>query len=190
VTGDTTNLLTVQNDRGSAVTVFVESGAFDRRIGVVPAGKVGTLTLPTWAVRGQRSVQVFARADGESGDLSTVSLPLGGNNRLGLLIPPKDGLADCDSLGISLSKTELASTTVTVANERNKAVTIFAEQGAFSVRLGDVAPGAQVNLKFPVAIIRSDNSIRLFARPAGGVDLATQALRVQKGAHLAMRITP
>jgi hypothetical protein len=190
VTGDTTNMLTVQNDRASAVTVFIESGAFDRRIGVVPAGKVGQLTLPAWAVRGQRSVQVFARADGESGDLSTISLPLGGSNRLGLLIPPKEGLAICDSLGISLSKDELASTTLTVANERAKAVTVFAEQGTFSVRLGDVAPGAQVNLRFPVAIIRSDNSIRVFARPAGGLDLATQALRVQKGEHLAMRITP
>lgn len=190
VTGDTTNLLTVQNDRATAVTIFVESGAFDRRIGVVPAGKVGFLTLPSWSVRGQRSVQVFAKADGEGTDLSTLSLALGGTNRFGMLIPPRDGLANCDSLAISLSKEELAGTTLTVSNERNRPATIYAEQGSYSVRLGEVAAGAQVNLRFPRAVVGSDNSLRVFARPAGGLDLATRSLRVTKGEHLALRIAP
>lgn len=190
VTGDTANILSVQNDRASAVTLYVEAGAFDRRLGVVAAGKTSTLPLPAWAVKGQRNVQIFARADGEATDLVTQSFPLGGVNRLGMLIPPREGLANCDSLGISLSKEELAATTLTVANERKTLVTVYAEHGTYSVRLGDVPAGDQVNLRFPRSIVQGDNTIKVFARPAGGLDLATQALRLKGGDHLAMRITP
>ncbi len=189
VIGDTMNIVTVQNDRASAVTVYMENGAFDRRIGVVDAGKTATLPLPAWAVTGRRTLSLFARADGESGDLVTQSFELRGANRIGLLVPPSGGIADCDSLPVTLTSEELASTTLTVENQRTKPMTVYAEQGTYSIRLGEVKPGDKTTLRFPASIVRKDNTIRVFVRPAGSIDLSTQALALKRGEHIAMVIT-
>lgn len=189
VIGDTMNIVTVQNDRASAVTVYMENGAFDRRIGVVDPGKTATLPLPVWAVTGRSTLKLFARADGESGDLTTQSFELRGANRIGLLVPPSGGIADCDSMPVTLTAEELASTTLTVENQRTKPMTVFAEQGNYSIRLGDVKAGDKVTLRFPKSIIRNDNTIRVFVRPAGSIDLSTRALALKTGDHIAMVIT-
>lgn len=189
VLGDTTNIVTVQNDRASAVTVYMENGAFDRRIGVVAAGKTVTLPLPAWAVNGRTTLKLFARADGEAGDLTTQSFDLKGVKRIGMLIPPSGGIADCDSIPVTLSPDELASTTLTIDNQRDKPMTVYAEQGNYSIRLGDVKAGEKATLRFPKSIIRKDNTIRVFARPAGSLDLSTRALALRSGDHIAMVIS-
>jgi hypothetical protein len=188
VTADTANFLAVQNDRASAVTVYARVGAFDRRLGTVAAGEVSTLPIPAWAVAGETNLKVFARADGEETDLVTQSFALRGAKRLGMLIPPRGGLAVNDSLLVKLSADELAATTLTVSNDRDRAVTVFAEQGTFSVRLGEVKAGTQTTLTFPKSLITRDNTIRVFLRPAGGLDLATQVIQLKNGEHLGIRM--
>jgi hypothetical protein len=188
ITADTTNFLAVQNDRGAAVTVYARVGAFDRRIGTVGAGEISTLPIPSWAVAGETNLKVFARADGEEYDLVTQTFPLRGAKRLGLLIPPKGGIATSDSLLVKLNGEELAATTLTVDNARAKPVTVFAEQGTFSVRLGEVKAGEQATLKFPKSLVSRDNTIRVFVRPAGGLDLATQVIQLKNGDHLGIRM--
>ena len=188
VTADTANLLAVQNDRGTSVTVYARVGAFDRRLGIVGAGQISTLAIPSWAIAGERTLKVFARADGEDFDLVTQSFALRGAKRLGLLVPPRGGLAVNDSMVVKLNGEELAATTITVNNDRNRAVTVFAEQGTYSVRLGEVKSGEQATLRFPKALVSRENTIRVFVRPAGGLDLATQLIQLKSGDHLGMRV--
>lgn len=188
VTADTANVLAVQNDRGTAVTIYARVGAFDRRLGIVEPGAVRTLPIPGWAVAGETTLRVFARADGEDFDLVTQSLPLRGARRLGLLVPPRGGLAARDSLLVTLTGEELAATTLTVNNDRDTPVTVFAEQGTFSVRLGEVKAGTQTTLRVPTSIVTRDHTIRVFVRPAGGLDLATQVIPLRSGEHLGLRV--
>lgn len=188
VTGETSNLLTVQNDRATAVTVYSKSGRFDRRLGVVGAGEVATIAVPVWAINSTNTLQVFARADGEDTDLVTQSFVLGRANRLGLLVPPRGGVTPSNDIVVSMNADQLASTTVTVNNDRDRAVTVYAEQGLYSVRLGEVKAGEQATLKVPASLLSRENTMRVFVRPAGGFDLATQTLSFKRGEHLGVRV--
>ena len=188
VMGDTMNIVTVQNDRAKAVTVYMENGAFDRRIGVLPAGKVATLRLPAWAISGRNSLRLCARPDGENADLDTQSFPISGAVRVGLLVPPTGGISKADSMAVKLTSEELASTTLTVNNQRDRAAVVYAEQGTYSIRLGEVAANRQATLRFPKSIIGADNSVRVFVRPVGGSDLSTQTLKLTTGDHIALEI--
>lgn len=188
VTADTSNILTVQNDRATAVTVYSKAGRFDRRLGVVAAGQIATIALPVWATTGTSSLQVFARADGEDTDLVTQTIALRGSKRIGLLVPPAGGVTSTNNIVVTLSNEERASTTVTVNNDRDRAVTVFAEQGLYSVRLGEVKAGEQATLKVPASLLSRENTMRVFVRPAGGLDLATQTLSFKKGEHLGVRV--
>jgi hypothetical protein len=188
ITADTSNYLAVQNDRASTVTVYARVGAFDRRLGTVAAGQMSTIPIPTWAVSGETSLKVFARADGEDFDLVTQTFPLRGAKRLGLLIPPRGGLASSDSLLVKMNADKLAATTITLNNGRNKPVTVFAEQGIYSVRLGEVRAGEQATLRVPKSLIARDNTIRVFVRPAGGTDQVTQLLQLKQGEHVGIRM--
>jgi hypothetical protein len=188
VVGDTSHTLLVQNDRSTAVTVYTRSGAFDRRLGIIPAGKVASIALPAWATDGETQLKVFARADGEGADLVTQTLPLRGTSRLGLLVPPRGGLAQQDSVAVKLSGEEQATTTLTISNERNTPLTVYADRGSYSVRLGEVRAKEQATLRIPTSLLPREGSIKVFVRPAGGADLASQTMSVKVGDHLGMRI--
>jgi hypothetical protein len=187
VIGDTMRLVTVQNDRSTPVTVYLESGGFDRRLGVVAAGDVATLPLPAWAVNGRRTVRLLARPEGSGVSVATPLFAVSGAVRVGLLVPPS-GIASIDSVPVPLTAEERASTTITIDNPRNKPMTVFAEQGLRSVRLGEVPANTQTTLSFPKELITRGDAIRVFVRPAGGLDVATRALTLKTGDHIAVEI--
>ncbi len=188
VIGDTMKLVTVQNDRSTPVAVFLQAGGIDRRLGVVAAGDVATLPLPAWAVNGRSTVRLLARAEGAGFGVATPSFPVSGSVRIGLLVPPSAGVASIDSVPVPLTAEERASTTITIDNPRNKPMTVFAEQGVRSVRLGEVPANTQVTLSFPKDLIRRGDAIRVFVRPAGGNDVATRAMNLKTGDHIAVEI--
>jgi hypothetical protein len=188
VIGDTMRIVTVQNDRAVPVTVYLERGSLERRLGVVAAGSVGTLSLPAWAVRGRSSVRLLARPESGGFHLATTSFALTGAVRIGLLVPPGAGYASIDSVPVPLTAEERASTTITIDNPRDRAMTVFAEQGVRLVRLGEVPANTQATLRFPKDLIRRGNDIRVFVRPAGGTEVATRALSLKTGDHIAMEI--
>ena len=51
--------VTVENHRADPVTVYVQYGDFDRRLGVVAADEKTTLPVPAWLTRGRPDVQLF-----------------------------------------------------------------------------------------------------------------------------------
>lgn len=57
--GEGTTTITVKNSRPETVTLLMERGAFDIRLGTVPANQEKTITLPKRLVDGHRSVELF-----------------------------------------------------------------------------------------------------------------------------------
>jgi hypothetical protein len=186
VVGDSLKAVTVQNDRHTAVTLYLEAGRVDRALGTVPAGAVSTVELPSWALLGQRTVTVVARADGEPNAVATYTLPVNEQRRLGLLVPPSAGLPAGDSILVSVPKGIGSAATVTVDNARDQVVAVYAEQGLRFVKLGEVDPKQQATLPLPASMVESREAVRVFARPAGATERATQALRLKEGDRIAV----
>ncbi|MBL0938086.1 MAG: hypothetical protein IBJ03_04280 [Gemmatimonadaceae bacterium] len=187
VVGDSLKAITVQNDRHTAVTLFVEADRVERALGTVDANSTSTLELPTWALTGQKNLKLFAKAEGEGNLVARYSLPVT-DARLGLLVPPAKGLPRNDSLVITLPKGVGTAATVTVDNERTRPVTVFAEQGLVFVRLGEVAANDQATLALPAALTRNKGEIRVFARPQGAQQVSTKAMRLKDGDNIAVII--
>lgn len=83
---------------------------------------------------------------------------------------------------------ELADATLTVENPRATSVTVFAEEGDFDVRLGQVPAHGSAPLRFPKSALRPDESIQIFVHPDFALDLASDALQAKPGAHLGLRV--
>ena len=186
----TANTVTVQNDRKVAVTVYMEYGEFDRRLGVVPGLQTRTLPLPATLVRGRESVRLFAHPEGDADDLATQEIQLRPPGRVAMLIPPRGGLgqAPADTMSAVIPPEELADATITVDNPRAVPVTVFAEQGPFDVRLGRVPAKGRVTVRFPKSVELGGESIQVFVHPEGGEDLASETLQIRKGEHVGLRV--
>jgi len=191
-TADTSvNAVTVQNDRKVPVTVYMDWGAFDRRLGTVPPFQTATLPLPAWAVDGRETVRLFVHPEGDAEDLATEELSLQPPGRLGVIVPPPGGMpmAPRDTMIEVIPPDELADATLTVDNPRAKPVTVFAEQGPFDVRLGQVPARSRVTLRFPKSVVAPNESIQIFVHPEGGFDLTSETLQVRPGQHLGLRVS-
>lgn len=188
VVDDTMSLVTVQNGRAVPVTVYLESGALERRLGVVAAKGVATLALPNWATRSRGGVRLLARPDGEPSSLATANLAIASNARIGLVVPPRTGAAATDSVPVLLTAEERASTTVTIDNPGKAPITVFAERGVKLVRLGEIPASTQATLRFPKDMVRQGDNVRVFVRSAGGFELATRPLTLKPGDHISFDI--
>ena len=189
VTIDTMNAVTVQNQRKVPVAVYMEYGQFDRRLGVVQPMDVATLPLPGWAVRGRLKVQLFVSPFDEPNDLSTQVFSLRAPARIGLVVPPRGGMpTPPDTMMEVIAPEELAEATVTVDNARDRAVTVYARQGRFDVRLGKVPAGSRATLRFPRSVVLPGDDVVLFVHPEGGVDLSSQTFRIKRGEHIGLRV--
>ncbi len=177
--------VTVQNDRASAVTLFVESGRVDRAIGTVAPGETGTLALPAWATKGKRTVTVVARAEGEQLPAAQYALPMTEARPLGVLVPPRGGLPFGDSVLVTLPPGAAGKATVTVDNARDAAATVYAEQGLLFVPLGEVAAGSSSTLVLPESLTARRGDIRVFTR-TGAKEAATRTLTLKAGDHVSV----
>jgi hypothetical protein len=184
------NTVTVQNDRKVPVTVYMEYGQFDRRLGTVPARQTGTVPLPAWAVKDHERIQLFVHPEGELEDLATQEFSLQPPAQLGMIVPPWGAMpqAPTDTMTAVIPPEELADATLTVDNPRDKPVTVFADQDPFDVRLGQVPAHSRVTLRFPKSVVFPDESIRIFVQPEGGFDLASETLQVRPAEHLGLRV--
>ena len=184
------NSVTVQNDRPVPVTVYMEYGAFDRRLGIVPAQTTATLALPAWAVSERQSIQLFVHPDGEAEDLASQDFSLTPPARLGILVPAQGSMPPTPRriMRAVIPSEELADATLTVENPRDRAVTVFAEQGEFDVRLGQVPARSRITLPFPKSVVRSDQTIQIFVHPDAGADLSSDTMQLRQGQHLGLRV--
>ena len=84
--GPETTTLTVENPRPIPVTVFLEHGEFDTRIGTVPPNKELTLMIPEEVVDQQTEVEVFIHPEGHP-DLASQSFELKRGSHLFVKVP-------------------------------------------------------------------------------------------------------
>lgn len=194
VTTDTANnSVTVQNNRKVPVTIYLEAGVFDRRLGTVPALEMRTLPLPAWAVRGTSTVRLFAHPADEMEDLATEKFQLQPPGRIGMVIRTREAmtaLAPRDTMMEIIPPEELVNATITVDNPRAVPVTVFAEAGIFDVRLGQVPAKQRVTLRFPKSVLSPYRSVQIFIQPKNGIDLVSETLAVRQGDHLGLRVPP
>jgi hypothetical protein len=188
VVADTMNVVTVQNDRGVPVTIFLERGNVEGRLGVVPAGSVSTLPLPAWATGGRGTARLLARPEGEGFSVATPRFEIAGAARIGLLVPPAVRTASIDSVPVLLTAEEKAGTTVTVENPRGRPMTVYAEQGMRLVKLGEVPGKTQATLRLPADLVGRGTDIRIFVRAAGGAEVATRPLTLKPGDHISLDV--
>jgi hypothetical protein len=185
--------VTVQNNRKVPVTIYMEHGAFDRRLGIVPAMQTKTLRLPQWAVERRESIQLFAHPAGDVIDLATQDFSLKPPARLAMVVPRSGDMRPTPTDGVSgmmatIPSEELAHATLTVDNPRGKPVTVLAQQGDIDVRLGVVPARGHATFRFPKSVVLPDETIQVFVEPENGFDLATQTLHVRPGEHLGLRV--
>jgi hypothetical protein len=185
---DTVATVEVENNRKVPVTVYLEYGVFDRRIGEVPAMQTATLPIPRWAPN-QASVQLFVHPEGER-DLETQNLSVTPGEQLALIVPASGKMlvAPSDTMYQTLTPEELSETTLTVDNPRPQSVTVFVEQGAFDVRLGQVAAHSRETLPVPKSVFNMVSAIEIFVHPEGGRDLSGEVVDLGRGAHLGLRV--
>lgn len=179
----------IQNERPVPITVYLKSGRFDRRLVEVPARTTRMLTLPSWAVSGRNDVALLVHAEGQS-DLGFRTFIVRSGDRLSLQIPATGMLPSTpdDTMTAPLTPEELESTTITVDNPHDRAVTVYAEQGMYDVRLGIVPPRERATLRFPKSVVGRDRAVRIFVHPEGGTDLSSSLLRIRKGEHLGLKV--
>lgn len=185
------NSVTVENHRKVSVTMYLEAGTFDRRLGVIPAMATSTVPLPSWAVRGNARVRLFARPTNEVADLVSEEFTLKPPGRIAMVIPTRaemQTVAPTDTMSAVIPPEELANATLTVDNPRNVPVTVYAESGTFDVRLGQVAPRSRLTLRFPKSVISPFGTVEIFLHPQNGIDLSSDALKVRPGDHLGIRV--
>ena len=192
-TDSSVNALTVQNERKVPVTIYVDYGRFDRRLGVVPPFNTVTLPIPAWAVQGRTRIQLFAHPEGEADDLASRAFTLAPPGRLAMVIPARGTTPPPlpgDTMMAVLPPEALSEATLTVDNPRKTAVTVFADAGMYAVRLGRVPARTRMTLRFPESVVLPDRSVRVFVDPDGGADLGSQLLHIKPGQHLGLRVPP
>lgn len=193
ITDTAINSVTVQNHRKVPVTIYLASGTFDRRLGVVPPDDTKTLPLPAWAANGFTTVRLFAHPENEVEDLGTERFALRPPGRVRMLVRSREEMlaaAPRDTMTESIPPEELANATLTVDNPRDVPVTVYAAAGMFDVRLGEVPAKQRVTLRFPKSVVSPFNSIAIIVHPQNGSDLGTQTMKVHPGEHLGLHVPP
>lgn len=182
--------VTVQNNRAVPVTVFLEYGVFDRRLGEVAARSTAALVIPAWVVDEHPTAELFVHPEGEL-DLSSQELDLRHGQRLGLVVPEHGDMMPSparEEMRAVLPPEELHETTLTVQNDRAEEITVYVERGPFDVRLGRVAGHATATLTIPLSVVDTDETIDVFVHPEHGMDLEAQTVHLRKGEHAGLRV--
>ncbi len=177
-----TTTVTVQNSRSVRVTVYLEQGDFDLRLGVVGPDTVATLHLPESIVRDGRAIQIFAHPEGGF-DLATQTLSVTPGEHLGLVVPSGAQMPPLAGPRVPDPNPGDPATTLMVQNDRDRDVVVFVEQGEFDTRLGSVPAHRTATLRIP-DWLADQESIEVFVHPEGGFDLATERMRLHRGEHL------
>jgi hypothetical protein len=124
-------------------------------------------------------------------DFQTQYLRIPKAAQLTLTVPARaEMVAPNDTMMPIIAPEELDEATLTVDNPRDVAVSVFAQQGPFYVKLGRVHAKGRETLRFPRAVLSSTRQINLVVHPEGGKDLATETRTVVCGQHLGLRVPP
>ena len=182
----------VQNNRNVAVTVLVEQGNFDMRIGTVPAASTATLVLPARLLYEGATLNVFVHPEGGL-DLAAQAFDVRPGIRLGLIVPEAGHhyvlSAEAPSNMVEkLKPEEQDAVTVTVENPRSVDVTVYVEQGPFDLRLGTVRANETRTFRLPEWLARDQDTVEFTLHPAHGAELSSGTMTLHPNAHLGIKV--
>jgi hypothetical protein len=178
--------LTVDNARDVPVTVYLDRGIFDTRLGTVPAHEVEKLNLPGSLEDGE-DIQVFVHPEGGL-DLATQDLQVRMGQNLDIYVPNNDVGYVPPPPAPTIPNPGEGTTTVTVQNNRDVPVTVFIEHGEFDTRIGTVPADKEITLLIPEWIVQQQSTAEIFVHPEGEGDLGSWSLELSKGAHLLVKV--
>lgn len=188
--GDTVPAIEVQNNRTVPVTVILERGDFDVRVGTV--GPLQTVALPVapWLLR-DGSVQFFVDPKGER-DLASSPIDVPHGKRIALFVP-RSGTGfivrpQADRMSAELPPADDGATTLTVENERSSPVVVYADEDPFDTRLGTIPALTTTTLKVPSWMVLTDGDLSIVVHPTRGRDLGSQDLVIRPHEHLGLRV--
>lgn len=178
--------LTVDNTRDVPVTVYLERGLFDIRLGRVPAHGREKLMLPQTVEDGEQ-IQVVVHPEGGS-DLASDELSVKLGKNMEILVPTNDVGFVPPPPPVKIPNPGEGTTTVTVQNNRSVPVTVFVEHGDFDTRIGTVPANREETLLVPEWLAKEKPSAEIFVHPEGGADLESWILDLKPGAHLFVKV--
>jgi hypothetical protein len=177
--------LLVQNDRSTPVTVYVERGNFDQRLGTVAAYGIVKLPVPQVIAWDRSDVQILVHPKGGF-DSATPDVTVRPGAEIGVLVPPAGELGPAPAEPVMRDPDPASkATSVTVRNDGDGNVEVLAEQGLFDTRLGSVSPHATATLRIPSDLVNRGGVV-LVADRENGMDFRTVPMRIRKGHHLGM----
>jgi aromatic ring-cleaving dioxygenase len=187
---DSVSTIEVQNDRNVPVTVFLERGDFDVRVGTVGPLQTANLPLDPWMIQ-HDAVQLFVHPEGQQ-DLASHVFDVRKGDHIGLIVPQSSNgflpQPEPARMTTELPSGDAAATTLTVRNDRSKPVVVYADHGDFDRRLGTVPASATATLKLPDWLVLESEDLAIIVHPEGGLDLESQYLKVRLHEHLGLRV--
>ena len=186
--GDDPVTITVQNERDEQLTVFMEhawpSGATtDSRIGTVSPMNTETLVVPDWiADTPEANMTLFIYVEGQ-GDLQPVQLARSAGDDLGIIVTEQDDLMET----IRTPTVDPGQASVTVMNNRDETVMVLVADASgewdspVHLWIGTAPPDSETTLPLPPFLVTEDDQeLQFILHPAGGEDLPTQAVQVER----------
>lgn len=187
---DSVSTIEVQNNRNVPVTVFLERGDFDVRVGTVGPLRTANLPLEAWMIQ-HDAVQLFVHPEGQM-DLESQVFNVRNGDRIGLIVPrSSNGFIPQPRparMTAELPPGDESATTLTVQNERPTPVVIYVDAGDYDIRLGTVPAKATATLKVPEWLVLEDEDLAVIVHPEHGWDLESRNLKVRLHEHLGLRV--
>jgi len=174
-------VVTVRNDLDQPVKVYLEHGAVDVRLGTVAAGASVSFEVPSWLTGDRSAVDLWVHPV-RGFDQNTGPIELRTGEHLEVIVPARGPV-----------KTRHAAdpapawgtpTTVVVQNNLKDPVRVYAERGAFDIRLGVVPAGGDATLAIPAWMVEESGSVTVYVRTSNGVEQRTGLLEVHRGERL------
>jgi len=182
------NDVRVDNARGVPVIVYLEHGAYDTRIGTVPARSTKDLALPIALREGDR---LFFTVHPQGGtDLYTRDgIVVRRGERLALYVPTNEVGFVPPPPRETIANPGLPGATLTVENSSDRPVDAFIERGPFDARLGTVPAGEERTFAIPESMTRERETIDIFLHVEGAAeDLESATFDLAPDAHLLVKV--
>ena len=178
--------VTVQNNFDEPVTVYVQRGPFDQTIGSVEAMSITTLMLPEWAEENAtpERAQLLVRYD-DGITIQSREFELTPGTQISMIVPrPRPTF----KVIASLPPDKMSETTLTVFNEDDYDLVVYAEEGELNyIELGSVKAHTTATLEFPESALE-DNRLKVVVVDENGFEKRSQTLELNPPAHLALRL--
>jgi hypothetical protein len=180
--------LLVQNNRDVPVDVYLDTSPVDMHVGTIAPFQSAMMTIPSWVVRKEGTLDVVAIPEGQIPLKGRAELQEGGPN-FALVVPPtedQDVKVSAPSLAELLYPQDMTGATVTVRNDGHHKADVFVQAGAFDSKLGVVPGNSVMTFRVPDHFVGMSSEV--VVAPHEGSVLTSQAVHLDEGHHVSVTV--